>query len=100
MASLLRAIRTGGPGQLGPGRGAILYARGIIRAELLACRTYTLGVVRYTASRCIPGYTLLKLNNNMCMCMPLCSEASVGRRAERANRTSDNESEGTPLTAS
>ena len=44
----------------------------------------------------ITGYTLLKLNNNM----PLCSEASASRRAERGNRTSDNESEGTPLTAS
>ena len=43
-----------------------------------------------------PGYTLLKLDNNT----PLCSEVGVGRRVGRANRTSDNESEGTPLTAS
>ena len=80
-------------------RGGVLYCMHEVYArELLACRTYTLGVVRYTTyrARCTPGYTLLKLNNNM----PLCSEVSVGRRAERANRTSDNESEGTPLTAS
>ena len=44
---------------------------------------------------CTTGYTLLKLNTSM----PLCSEASASRRAERANRIRDHESEGTPLTA-
>lgn len=43
----------------------------------------------------ITGYTLLKLNTSM----PFCSEASASRRAERANRIRDHESEGTPLTA-
>ena len=75
-------------------RGGVLYCTHEVYArELLACRICT--AYSYRAP-CTPGYTLLKLNNNM----PLCSEVSVGRRAERANRTSDNESEGTPLTAS
>ena len=45
---------------------------------------------------CTPGYTLLKLDNSM----PLCWKSDASYRAERANGTSDNESEGAPLTAS